>query len=236
MRSCSETNHSIKMISTINTLRRLVVPTYLPIMIGTFGLAMLVPVLPLYLKHEGLSLGATSVVLAGVGIGAALGGLPAGSALARFGERSTLAVSFVVMAASTAVLGFTGAAVVLVGARIFFGAASSALRLSRQMYVTRRVPTASRGRALSFVGGSYRLSFLIGPVIGGSLVDLVGFRSTFLIAALTAAIGLVPASLSKGDELPLLPEVAEVRSSGGLLAGLRVHWRRLLVVGWFPSW
>jgi MFS family permease len=222
------------MTSTLRTLRLLIVPTYLPIMAGTIGLAMLVPVLPLYLKDQGLSIGATSVVLAGVGIGASLGGLPAGSALARFGERTTLIGSFVVMGVSTAVLGFTDTAAILVGARIFFGAANSALRLSRQTYVTRRVPTGERGRALSFVGGSYRFAFLIGPIIGGVLVDLVGFRTTFLVAAATATIGLVPVTLSEPNALPLLPEVAGVESSGGLIAGLRLHWRRLLIAGWVP--
>ena len=84
-------------MSTLRTLRHLVIPAYLPIVLGTFGLAMLVPVLPLYLTDRGLSLAATSVVLAGVGIGASLGGLPAGSAIARYGERVTLVIAFVVM-------------------------------------------------------------------------------------------------------------------------------------------
>lgn len=203
-------------------------------MVGTIGLAMLVPVLPLYLQDRGLSLAATSVVLAGVGIGASLGGLPAGSALARWGERTTLIASFVVMAISTAVLGFTDAAELLVCARIFFGAASSAMRLSRQTYVTRRVITRERGRALSFVGGSFRLSFLIGPVIGGTLVDLIGFRNTFLVAAATAAVGLIPASLPERNGLPLLPEASSARMTGGLLTGLRLYRRRLLVAGSVP--
>lgn len=220
--------------STWCTLRRLVVPTYLPVVLGTVGLAMLVPVLPLYLQDEGLSLAATSVVLAGVGIGASLGGFPAGSALARYGERITMIAALIVMTWSTAVLGFTTSTVLLVGARVFFGAANSALRLSRQTYVTRRVPTRSRGRALSFVGGSFRLAFLIGPVVGGALVDLIGFRRTFLVAAATAALGLVPAILPEADALPLLPEAAAARSSGGLMAALRLHWRRLLVGGTVP--
>lgn len=220
--------------STLDTLRRLVVPTYLPIVLGTIGLGMLVPVLPLYLQDRGLSLAATSVVLAGVGIGASLGGLPAGSALARWGERTTLIAAFVVMAASTAVLGLTDAAALLVCARIFFGAASSAMRLSRQTYVTRRVITGERGRALSFVGGSGRLAFLIGPVIGGTLVDLIGFRSTFLVAAATAAIGLIPATLPERNGPPLLPEASAAKTRGGLLTGLRPYWRRLLVGGSVP--
>ena len=44
-------------------LRRLVMPVYLPVIAGTLGLALLVPVLPLYLTDSGLSLRAASVVV-----------------------------------------------------------------------------------------------------------------------------------------------------------------------------
>ena len=71
-------------------LRQLVMPVYLPVIAGTLGLALLVPVLPLYLTDSGLSLRAASVVLAAVGIGAFLGGLPAGLLVARVGSRRVL--------------------------------------------------------------------------------------------------------------------------------------------------
>lgn len=219
----------------MRTLRHLVIPTYLPILLGSFGAAMLVPVLPLYLDDQGLSLGTSSIVLAGVGIGASLGGLPAGSAIARYGERATLVAAFVLIVASTAPIGLTNAVALLVVLRILFGVANVAVRLSRQTYVTRRVEASQRGRALSLVGGSYRIALLIGPFVGGVLVDWIGYRATFVVAALTAAVGLVPALLSEHGPLQLLPEAEAAPARASLLAGLRKHWPKLLIGGWVPT-
>jgi MFS family permease len=78
------------------------------------AIAILLPVLPLYLKDSGLSLGTTSIVLAAVGFGAALGSFPAGSLISGFGERRVLFGSLVALAGSTALLGVTTVVVALV--------------------------------------------------------------------------------------------------------------------------
>ena len=207
-------------------------PAYLPMILGMIGASMMIPVLPLYLTDRGISLGATSVVLAAVGIGSLLGSLPAGELLGRFGEQATMLLALVVMAVALAPLGLTDAVAVLVMLRIAFGMASSALRLSRQTYITRRIETAQRGRALSFVGGSFRVAALIGPFVGGALVDVIGFRATFVVAASTGLLGLGPALWTSATPIPLLPEVE--RAAGrelGVIAGVRVHWRRVLLGG-----
>lgn len=195
---------------------------------------MLVPVLPLYLDDLDLSRAAISLVLAGIGIGAAGGGLPAGAVIARFGERVALLASLVVIVLATAPLGFAETAVLLLGLQVFMGLANATLRLSRQTFVTRRVPAERRGRALSLVGGSFRLSLLIGPLLGGFLVDQVGFRSTFLVAAAIGALGLGVVMLSNLDRLPLLPEAAESGARVGLIKGLTSQRHRLVVAGWVP--
>jgi MFS family permease len=216
------------------TLRRLILPVYLPIIAGTVGLGMLIPVLPLYLAAADLSLQMTSVVLAGLGLGAAIGGLPAGAVLARLSERRVMVGSLLILAICTAVLGFTTTAVGLLGLRLVSGAASNALRLSRQTYITRRVTFDARGRAMSMIGGSFRLALLVGPVLGGTLVDAVGFRSTFMIAGALTAIGIIPV-LAPSQELP---ELAAAQVSNApqtkLMAALRQHRRLLMVSGMVP--
>lgn len=222
-------------MTTTETLRKLVIPVYLPIVLGTVGTGMLIPVLPLYLTDQGLSLGSVSLVLAGVGIGSMAGSVPAGEILGRFGERFAMVVSFIALVAATAPLGFTDAVTALLALRIVFGMASAMLRLSRQTFVTRRVATLQRGRSLSFVGGSFRMALLIGPFLGGYLADTVGYRWTFATAALFAAAGLVPAWWSARSPMPLLPEAEGVHErSLGMVAGLRQHWRRLALAGPVP--
>ena len=94
-------------------LRRLVLPVYLPVIAGTLGMAILVPVLPLYLTESGLSLQLASVVLAAVGLGAFLGGLPAGALIARVGSQKVMYGGLAILAVSTALLGVTTVAIAL---------------------------------------------------------------------------------------------------------------------------
>ena len=185
---------------------------------------MLIPVLPLYLTDVGVSLELAGVVLGATGIGAALGGLPAGAAMARVSENTALVGALVLIAISTALLGLTAGALALVVLRAATGAGRATLRLSRQTYVTRRVDDSIRGRALANMGGSIRVSMLIGPVLGGVLVDQVGFETTFLVAGLFAMVGLLPLLASK-DDFGIPRERGRARR--GLLRALNDH-RRLL--------
>lgn len=212
-------------------LRRLVAPVYLPIVAGTFGLALLVPVLPLYLKEIGLSLRLASVVLAGVGMGATLGGLPAGALIARFGERRVMFGAISAVAVTSAALGLTEASIALIGLRLGTGAANISLRLSRQTYITRRIAPRVRGRAMSTIGGSFRMSLFIGPLLGGLLADTLGFEATFAIAGAVTAFGLIPPLLQPAAERDDVLDATPSTSADpvGLFAAIRTH-RRLLAL------
>ena len=213
-------------------LRGLAVPVYLPTVSGTLGIGMLVPVLPLYLRASGLSFSDVGVVLGAAGVGAMLGGIPSGGMMARHDERVLLVCSLAAMAASSAVFGLTTAVVAMVALRVMYGVGGMGLRLSCQTYVADRVESGARGRALSLVGGSFRLSFLIGPLLGGYLADTVGFTWTFLLCGAVTAVGLVGA-VERGR---LVPHTGmEPRSDGSvrmpLLTALRLHWRILARAG-----
>ena len=162
-------------------LRRLTLPVYLPSVAGTLGIGMMVPVLPLYMRGIGLSFSDVGVVLGAAGVGAMLGAVPSGWVMARRDERVLLVLSLVVIAAATAVLGLTAAVAAMIALRVMFGAGGIGLRLALQTYVAAGVESGSRGRALSLIGGSFRLSLLIGPLLGGYLADAVGFKWTFML-------------------------------------------------------
>ena len=174
-------------------LRGLVMPVYLPAVAGTLGIGMLVPVLPLYLLEIGMSFSAVAVVLGAAGVGAMVGGIPSGSMMARHDERLLMVLSLSAMAATTAVLGLTAALAALVALRFAYGVGNIGLRLSPQTYVAARVEAGARGRALSLIGGSFRLSLVVGPLLGGYLADTVGFNWTFLVCGAVTAAGLAGA-------------------------------------------
>ena len=213
-------------------LRRLTLPVYLPSVAGTLGIGMMVPVLPLYMRGIGLSFSDVGVVLGAAGVGAMLGAVPSGWVMARRDERVLLVLSLVVIAAATAVLGLTAAVAAMIALRVMFGAGGIGLRLALQTYVAAGVESGSRGRALSLIGGSFRLSLLIGPLLGGYLADAVGFKWTFMLCGAVTAVGLVGA-VERGPMVPRAP--VEPRSDDLLrmpmLKALRRHWRILAKAG-----
>lgn len=215
--------------------RRLAVPVYLPVVAGTLGLALLIPVLPLYLKRSGVPLETAAIVLAAVGAGATLGGLPAGALITRFGERAVLVGALLGMSLTSAFLGVSDTALVLVGLRLGTGASNIGLRLSRQTYITRRIDAAARGRSMAMIGGSFRISLFVGPLVGGVLAETIGFTWTFVVAGALSALGLVPALAP--DVLvptPARVPVAAAARRPGLFTAINRHRRLLSIAGLVP--
>jgi len=206
-------------------------------MTGGLGIAMVIPILPVYLTDSGLSFSLASVVLAGGGLGAMFGGLPVGALLGRFGEHRVLLLSLAAMGVATATLGVTTAVIGLTAMRVAHGVGQIGLRLSRQTFITRTVDTDMRGRSMALMGGSMRFAMLLGPILGGVLVDQVGYSWTFAISGAATLSGLVPAILSEegGNGANRDDERARSGRDGALWPALVRHRRALLVGGFGPA-
>jgi len=172
--------------------RRLAFEVYLPWTLAQLGRGMLLPVVPLYLRDAGLSYTMVSIVLAALGLGAVLGGLPAGSVAGRFGPEWLFVGATVITAATAALLGVSTAVLALVAFRLMYGMGAVGMRVSVQMLVNLAVPIRLRGRGMSGLGGAVRLAFFVGPLLGGVLVDQVGFSVTFVVCGVTTLFGLIP--------------------------------------------
>lgn len=173
-------------------MRRLVVEVYLPWVLAQLGRGMLVPVVPLYLRDVGLSYTAVSVVLAALGFGAVLGGLPSGAVAARVGPEWLFTVATLATAATAAMLGVSTAVLALVAFRLVYGAGAVGMRVSVQMLVNAAAPPGRRGRSMSGLGGAVRLAFFVGPLVGGVLAETIGFTATFVVCGATTLVGLLP--------------------------------------------
>ncbi|MEZ5246215.1 MAG: MFS transporter [Acidimicrobiales bacterium] len=212
-------------------LRRLLLPLYLPWGMATLGAGIVLPVLPLYLEESGLSLGSIGTVLAASGIGSALGGVPASSLAERRGTDRLLLVATVFLAATTVILGLTSAVVALVAMRVGYGFAFAGLSQSRQLVVARQVAVGLRGRINSFVGGMHRLTYVVGPILGGRVYESWGANPTFILSGVLTSIGLLALVLPGGrDQHPIAPATERVR----IAASLWRHRRRLVVASLGP--
>jgi MFS family permease len=212
--------------------RRLTVEVYVPWVLAQLGRGMLVPVLPLYLRDVGLSYTQVSVVVAALGLGAVLGGLPTGAIAARVGPEWLFVGATVVTAVTAALLGVSTAVLALVSFRLVYGAGAVGLRVAVQMLVNSATPVHRRGRGMSALGGSVRFAFFVGPLVGGVLADTIGFEATFVVCGVMSLVGIVPFVAARGTT-----EVRATRferptvAAGSLLAALRRHTGLLLLAG-----
>lgn len=211
--------------------RRLSSAVYVPWVLAQLGRGMLLPVVPLYLRDAGLSYTMVAVVLAALGLGAVIGGLPVGSAAGRVGPEWVFAGAVVTTSATAALLGTSTAVIALVAFRLVYGMGSAGLRISVQMLVNAAAPVRLRGRGMSLLGGAVRLAFFVGPLVGGLLVDTVGFATTFVVCGATTLLGLIPflAARRTGGEGTRFERPATPLSS--LRAALAEHRALLLLAG-----
>ena len=207
---------------------RLVRPVYLPTVTTGIANSMLIVVLPLYLRDIGLSFSVISTVLSAAGLGAMLGGLPAGAVLARLTERQVQSLAIVAMAVAAATLGWTTATLALVAFRLMFGLGLASFRLALQSNVTGTVVSRLRGRIMASLGGSNRLAFFVGPVLGGLVLELTSFDTTFALCGVILVLGVAGSAGRAGfDE----PDAATRALRPGMILSMRLHGRRLLRVG-----
>jgi MFS family permease len=211
--------------------RRLAFEVYVPWVLAQLGRGMLLPVVPLYLRDAGLSYTMVAVVLASLGLGAVLGGLPAGSAAGRYGPEMLFVAATVATGLTSALLGISTAVLALVAFRLMYGMGAVGLRISVQMIVNAEAAVRLRGRGMSYLGGGVRLAFFVGPLVGGALVDWVGFSATFAVCGVTTLCGLVPFLAVRRErpgggrfERPTVPW-------SGLHRALRTHRGLLLLAG-----
>lgn len=206
----------------------------MPWILTQLGRGMLLPVVPLYLRDAGLSYTSVSVVLAALGAGAILGGLPTGMLASKVGPEWLFVVATVVAAVTAALLGVSTAVVALVGFRLAAGAGAVGLRVAVQMLVNTATPVHLRGRGMSVLGGSVRLAAFVGPLLGGVLAETVGFSATFVVCGLMTLVGLVPfvSVRTPGPEHEVRPRFVKPSGSGGTIrATLRRHAGLLALAG-----
>jgi MFS family permease len=173
--------------------RSVVVSVFLPTLLFAIGEGAIIPIIPVVATELGAGLAGAGFIAAMILVGELVGDIPAGALVARIGER-------------TAMLGATALSVVgvlisiyapepwVLGVGIFLiGLATAVFALARHAFMTSFVPVAYRARALSSIGGTFRLGYLIGPFLTALVIQLSGDPVTGLWVHLVccALAGLV---------------------------------------------
>lgn len=89
----------------------------------------------------------------------------------------------------------------LIGSRMIQGLGASALMAIGPAIITTVFPEKDRGQALGMIGSVVSLGFIAGPLLGGVLVEHLGWRWIFLINLPIGMIGtLLSLKILKGDQ------------------------------------
>jgi len=192
--------------------REIAVAAYGPTLLNAIGHGAIVPVLVLHARDLGADVGTAALIAGLMGVGMLLTSLPAGSFVARFGERRTLFVAGFVDAVAMVTAGLTTSLVGLSVAMLVSGAAWTSFLIARQGYMIDAVPERYRARALSGLGGTFRIGLVVGPLLGALLIRGDHLERAFWLAgAMSVAAGLM-ARLMRDFEHGRGPDRTSVRS------------------------
>jgi EmrB/QacA subfamily drug resistance transporter len=107
-----------------------------------------------------------------------------------FGQKRIYLLGFLTFTVGSALCGFSPTIYFLIGSRMIQGLGASALMVNGTAIIATVFPEKDRGQALGMIGSVVSAGFLTGPLLGGFLVEHLGWRSIFFINLPIGAIGI----------------------------------------------
>jgi EmrB/QacA subfamily drug resistance transporter len=112
----------------------------------------------------------------------------------RFGPKYVYLAGLTLFTAASLWCGLTGTITWLVVARVVQGLGASMMTPQTMAVITRTFPAGQRGQAMSLWGATAGVATLVGPLLGGLLVDGPGWQWIFFINVPVGLVGLVLAA------------------------------------------
>eukprot|EP00438_Fugacium_kawagutii_P011162 Skav227736 [mRNA] locus=scaffold3513:129979:130617:+ [translate_table: standard] len=134
-------------------------------------------------------------VCAAEGLAKVIGAVPLAAFLSSWGRKPVLVLSFICFAASILALAHTGTILGLLGTKLLLGVPVLAQNSGMQLFLTDISTSANRSRVMPPLLMAEKLSSMLGPLIGGLLLQTFGAAmATTQLAGMT----FVAASLNQG--------------------------------------
>ncbi len=210
--------------------RRLAFGVYLPAFLRMFGAALCGIYIPLYIADLGASKATIGMVLGAQAAGRLTADLPAGLLVSRLGTRHAMVTGLLGMGLAFVLAGAVPGVILFGGCLFVAGFCSALVQISQLTIMRHAMPDHVRGRALSLFGGNARLARVVAPLLGGLMVQAIGYRSVLWCNAglLVAGCGLF-GWLSPHQEVETSPPGEAPLS--GVLRLVKEHGRLLLSAG-----
>ncbi|MGH3411522.1 MAG: DHA2 family efflux MFS transporter permease subunit [Marmoricola sp.] len=108
----------------------------------------------------------------------------------RLGPKKVYLAGLALFTASSLWCGLTGGIGMLITARVFQGIGASMMTPQTMAVITRIFPAARRGQAMALWGATAGVATLVGPILGGVLVDALGWEWIFFVNVPVGVVGL----------------------------------------------
>src|SRR4051795_2044264 len=109
----------------------------------------------------------------------------------RYGPKNLYLVGLTVFTAASLWCGLTNSIEMLIAARVLQGLGAGILTPQTMAVITRIFPAEKRGQAMALWGATAGVATLVGPILGGILVDALGWEWIFFINVPVGVLGFV---------------------------------------------
>lgn len=193
------------------SFRSVALSAFLPAALFAIGEGAIIPVIPVVADRLGASLPLAGFVAALILVGELVGDVPSGWLVARIGERTGM-----IGAALASIVGLVTCLLapttwVLAIGVFVIGLSTAVFALARHAFMTTHVPLAIRARALSSLGGVFRLGAFVGPLIAAGVIHLTGTAQSAFVVHIVGCLGAAA----------VLLVVRDPAATAGAGAGLR---------------
>ncbi len=141
---------------------------FLIVFLDLVGFGMIVPVLPFYAEHLGISPSLVIFLFGLYSLGQLFGAPMWGALSDRAGRKPILLATLAANTVANVVLAFASDAWQLAVSRLVSGLAAGNISIA-YAYVADVTSDADRPRALGLLGAAFGLGFILGPALGGTL-------------------------------------------------------------------
>ncbi|WP_404311395.1 MFS transporter [Agrococcus terreus] len=172
--------------------RKVAGAAFVPTAAFAIGEGAVIPYIPLIAGDLGASLAVAAVVAAMLTVGQLAGDVPGGSVVARFGERPTMIAAGALVLVAL-LIAFLARDVWMLGLAVFIlGLGHAVFGLARHAFMTTFVPIRYRARALSTLGGIFRLGMFVGPLVGSAVLGLgLPVHSVWVVCAIGTVVAIL---------------------------------------------
>jgi len=217
------------------SLRSVALSAFLPAALFAIGEGAIIPIIPVVADGLGATLPVAGFVAALILVGELVGDVPSGWLIARIGERTGMIGASLASIVGLVTCLLAPAVWVLAIGVFVIGLSTAVFALARHAFMTTHVPLAIRARALSSLGGVFRLGAFVGPLIAAGVIHLTGTTQSAFVVHIVGCLGAAVVLLVVRDPSATVGGRARLRPSDQGAAPADAEEAERAVRGLFPT-